>query len=151
MTAIKFKKEITFSPSEDLRDPDPLQNCGVVSPKIRFTLVGPNGAVAFICAPQWYPRHCTKQNARQRADFGNPKNWPTGWDLGFHSYEPRYEDHIQRDCDLLEGGHCYPDGSGLNAIPLVEILITKGSDGVWEYLENYYKELFGEDEETETP
>jgi hypothetical protein len=48
-----------------------------------------------------------------------------------------------KDCDLL-GGDCYYDGSSLNADPVLEVLIEKGIEGVYEYLIQYYEDTFGE-------
>lgn len=58
-------------------------------------------------------------------------------------WEPVYEQTDDfHPCKWLDGAPCYYDGSGLNAEPVFELLIEKGSDAVWEYLENYYEEVF---------
>lgn len=45
-------------------------------------------------------------------------------------------------CEYL-GCPCYYDGSTLASEAVFDILIEKGSDGVWEYLEKYYIDIFG--------
>lgn len=46
------------------------------------------------------------------------------------------------NCEYL-GCPCYYDGSSLNAERVFDILVEKGSDGVWKYLEEYYIDTFG--------
>ena len=69
---------------------------------------------------------------------------PMPADLGYHSYEPRYEwqDPITDSCEYLNGKPCYYDGSGLNAERIYEVLLERGSDGVWQELESFYNEVF---------
>lgn len=50
-------------------------------------------------------------------------------------------------CDLVGGGPCYYDGSGLNAERIYKVLLTKGHKGVWKELEKYYKDVFLSKEE----
>lgn len=45
-------------------------------------------------------------------------------------------------CNLLDGKHCYYDGSGLAAERFYNILRKKGSEGVWKALKNYYLDTF---------
>jgi hypothetical protein len=53
---------------------------------------------------------------------------------------------VERDtyseCDLVEGGMCFSDGSTLSAVPVFEILLSEGSDGVWKRLEEKYRSTF---------
>jgi len=43
-------------------------------------------------------------------------------------------------CPYLDGKPCYYDGSGLNAERIYQVLLERGSQGVWEELEQYYQE-----------
>ena len=45
-------------------------------------------------------------------------------------------------CQYLDGAPCYYDGSGLNAKPVMELLLREGSDAVWARLEEYYDDTF---------
>ena len=66
-------------------------------------------------------------------------------DLGYHSPKPRWEgqeDYGRMDCDLLPGGECYYDGSGLNAGPVLERFINEGPGAVWSELVDYYHSVF---------
>ena len=71
-----------------------------------------------------------------------------GADVGYHSPVPHYEGQIcsQDSCSYLGGKPCYYDGSSLRAEEWVrDILIPKGSDGVWESLEQEYARLLGQE------
>ena len=50
------------------------------------------------------------------------------------------------DCDMFKGG-CYYDGSALRGSndKVGEMFLEKGESAIWEYLEKYYKEVFGND------
>ena len=69
---------------------------------------------------------------------------PQPADLGYHSPVPMYKDQTPTSdsCEYLDGKPCYYDGSGLNAKPVYDILLKEGSEGVWKYLEDYYKRIF---------
>jgi hypothetical protein len=69
---------------------------------------------------------------------------PMPADLGYHSPIPHYEGQIVVDehCKYLDGRPCYYDGSGLNALRVYNILLEKGSEGVWKELEEYYENTF---------
>lgn len=47
-------------------------------------------------------------------------------------------------CEYLNGKPCYYDGSSLNAEKYMDILISQGDEALWEALEKYYCETFGE-------
>lgn len=97
---------------------------------------------------------------------------PMAADLGYHSRVPMYEGQpamgaiktdIKMDdtkegiekfnitttetmkytpCEYLDGEPCYYDGSSLNAVDVMKILIEQGSEAVWKYLEECYHEQF---------
>lgn len=70
----------------------------------------------------------------------------SGTDVGYHSPVPMYEDQRSMECELIEGGKCYYDGSGLRADEWVkEIFSLRGKrpeELIWEKLEQEYKERF---------
>jgi hypothetical protein len=101
---------------------------------------------------------------------------PMAADLGYHSKTPMYEgqkpmgavdmkinpdeskeiaDRFIRTetgtftpCEYLDGAPCYYDGSGLQAETVLQMLIEKGGEAVWEYMESCYRQQFDEVEMT---
>jgi hypothetical protein len=71
-----------------------------------------------------------------------------GADLGYHSRVPRYEcqDPITLDCDLIGGGVCYYDGSGLSGERIVRLWIHCAYDDgvIWDALHCHYDDILGE-------
>jgi len=114
---------------------------------IRFILRGEHGAVQFLIFTNWRPKQATK---RLRAEM-SPSNYflfePMPADVGYHSKVPRYEgQHAMENCVYVQtpDGKCYYDGSTLHAEQVYDILLEKGSEGVWEYLGKYYDSVFRE-------
>jgi hypothetical protein len=99
---------------------------------------------------------------------------PMAADLGYHSKVPMYDgqevmgayeyklkvdetmegferfEHVCTPtgtftpCPYLDGAPCYYDGSGLQAERVLEILIEKGGEAVWQYMEECYHSRFNE-------
>ena len=139
-----FKRDVTFSPAYDMRP-----KYGIHGVDIRFILQGPLGAVQFVMSTNWMLEHVQKE-LDQRTDRPRFLDRPMGTDVGYHSPKPMYEGQTSMDCDLIEGGQCYYDGSGLLADQwLREILIPEGSDGIWKALEKRYHETFIDRDDTE--
>lgn len=131
----KMERITEFTPAWDRRDPDPNKNYGIHGVELRMVLKGKLGAVQFVLYTNWYLPHIQKELSIDS---------PIPADLGYHSPTPKYSDQPARDnCPYLDGAPCYYDGSGLNAQRIYDVLLTKGSDGVWKELEDYYIELFG--------
>lgn len=136
-----FEKIVQFQPAYDRRDTDPAKNYGITDVRILFVLKGAKGATQFMMSTGWYlPPVAVELQDKGRASLMQPR----GWDLGYHSPVPRYEDQlcISEECPYVEGGKCYYDGSGLAADPILDALLIGGSDAVWEALEKEYHELF---------
>jgi len=153
-----MERRVEFRPAYDRRDPDPKKDYGIHGVDIVFYVIGEKGAVQFGTSTGWLlpktvieDEHVDWNNWHKYNNMLSMHNqrlgYPMPYDLGYHSKTPMYEDHPALDCDLLEeGGKCYYDGSGLNAYAVFDVLVHKGSEGVYEYLENYYKELFEGDD-----
>lgn len=134
--------------------PGDLNHWGVAAMRMRFLLVGPHGATQFLLGTGWYLpetyRWWLDSGRMPPGRFGGPLNeldprhgpaMPA--DLGYHAYEPRYEDQSSYECDVLANTErCYYDGSGLNAEPVFDRLLREGEDGVWAELWDYYRSLF---------
>lgn len=131
-----MEKTVSFSPAYD-------ENHSIHGVNLRFLLKGPEGAVQFLLSTNWHLPHIQSE-LEGRVDHLFCHPLPA--DLGYHSPVPRYERHepLTLNCDVLGGGPCYYDGSGLNAEPVYERLLREGSAGVWAALEEYYKEIFEE-------
>lgn len=70
-----------------------------------------------------------------------------GIDVGYHSPTPRYEGQTFMKCNILPGGQCYYDGSGLRAEEWFKIFLEEGDAKIWQLLEQQYNELFNNIEE----
>lgn len=125
----------------------PGANYGIVDCQLRMILKGPLGAVQFVVSTGWYPPHVYYD---EQLRWGVVTTRPLGVDVGYHSPVPRYEGQEAMagpgECPYVpEGKPCYYDGSGLLADEWVhDILLRKGSDGIWEALEAEYRRLFVE-------
>lgn len=135
-----LKREITFSPAYDHTE----KRGGVHGVDLRFVLKGEQGAVQFVLFTNWHlPQVQERLDKDIYGEFPHLSCHPMPADLGYHSPVPRYEDQWCREsCEYLDGKPCYCDGSELNAIDVYGVLVTKGSEGVWEYLAKYYAEVF---------
>ena len=129
--AASFERRVTFIPGYDRRS----EGYGICAMRIVFRLIGEHGAAQWMIGTPWVPETCPVHPER------NPRR-PMGWDLGYHATKPQYEGQSPGKCDLLPGGECYCDGSGLNADLLIEGFITGGDEYVWRALEAFYASTF---------
>jgi len=135
-----MKRDVEFSPAFDKCSADPSKNYGIGAVMCRFVLSGKRGAVQFLLSTGWYLPHVWLEIKYD--SMGKPE----AFDLGYHSYTPRYEGQktVTNSCPYLEGKPCYYDGSSLRSTPVLTALIEKGSDEVWAILEKEYIGVFGE-------
>ncbi len=124
-----------LTPAYDWRDKDPAKNYGVHCADLHMVLKGPKGAVQFVVFTGWYLP-------------GTPPQNPTPAGLGYHSPTPRWEgQEINREeCPYLDGKPCYYGVPGPYTMDeeFMNVLLREGSEAVWERLEGYYHEVFGE-------
>ncbi len=152
---MKFERIVEFEPAFDKRHPNPSQNYGIGSVRIRFVLKGDKGAVQVLMGtnlylPETIKEYKTKGIHGKIVDLLSRENdcsGLSGWDVGYHSPKPMYPDQkpIGDDCKYTSG-KCYYDGSGLRAQKLPELLIREGSDAIWKFLEEEYNQVFGDTE-----
>lgn len=103
---------------------------GGYDPTFTLYLHGPEGAIQFKFS------RCTGRAAEIAREFASLYAWLEdgtplmGWDLGYHSPVPTYEGQslMEGGCEILPGGLCYYDGSGLQAEKLLKGWIRAGSD-----------------------
>lgn len=107
-----------------------------------FYVKGPKGVVQWMVGTEWGIKPVRDHLANFPSDHRKYQQ-PSGWDLGYHSLTPQYEDQgIQdKDCQVL-GAPCYYDGSSLNADDLIEGFLAGGTDWLWPKLEEYYARVF---------
>lgn len=154
----KLEKIVEFSPAYDKRNTNPKKDHGIGAVRIRFVLKGKKGAVQFLMGTNWFlPETIAEYKTGFKSgitgeikttnllDEKNDCSGISGWDIGYHSKKPMYEGHesIDENCPYTDG-ICYYDGSGLRAKDIPELLVRKGSDEIWKYLEKYYLSTFGE-------
>ena len=143
-----MERIVEFEPAWDKRDPDPKKDYGISSVRIRFVLKGRKGAVQFLVSTDWYLPQNQKELGERASSVGMlSRVRPMGVDVGYHSPIQRYEDQkTMGPCPYLDGHECYYDGSSLRGDQWVEdVLLPKGSDGVWTALEGEYHATFDGD------
>ncbi|REK57591.1 MAG: hypothetical protein DWQ49_08980 [Bacteroidetes bacterium] len=135
-----------FVPAYDLRD----ENKGIGACRCLMVLKGEKGAVHFVFLTGMFLESAMEHLYEvsypwvgASGKFYYP-NKPIGCDVGYHSSAPMYDgENPQEDpCEWLDGQACYCDGSGLLAQEYMEILLEKGSDAIWDLLEDYYQDTF---------
>lgn len=157
-----MKRRIVFIPAFDRTDPDPKKNYGVGCLDLRFLVEGDKGVVEFHLLTQWYLKHVMKRRFKslkedvlaRKEDF-LIENFldPYPADLCYYSPVRLSED----DSDWKNGvsylgdkpcfyGYKYTDDNGFVAKEVAYwILVEHGDEALWKYLEEYHKEVFGED------
>lgn len=130
-----FEKRVVTSPPFNRK----AEGYGIGSGEMRFHLIGPKGAVQFVCLTGVYT---------DDVDTSSWEPWmkqPSAMDLGYHSPKPRYDGQKRMPkCELLGEDACYYDGSTLNAEPVLQRFLAEGEEGVWDELLRYYFAVFEE-------
>lgn len=129
-----MKKIVEIYPAYDKRPKEQGdKDYGIGCCKVNMCLIGDSGAVYFAFFTNWYLPELEIHN----------QSSPSLAEIGFHSPKPLYEGQYgpRKDCPYIKGD-CYSDsGFSLGDICL-DIMFRQGSDGIWEYLEKYYNEIF---------
>lgn len=152
-----FSREVVFEPGHPLTlGTGPSSNYGRGALKIRFLLHGPKGSVQFFWSTGITPERAVERDVFSRASgpfaaghVYEHQEWmhsaPTGFDLGYHSDAPQYDEHDTYECEYRPGGKCYYDGSSLAADRILELFLTQGEDAMWEALRERYNSQFEAD------
>lgn len=148
MTAA-FEKRVTFQPGYNYLHETGPQRRGQHGMSIRFLLIGAEGATQFLMNAMWTPLGQVDEGSREpcHVDYWRGEQWgedglvrpPMGSDLGYHWTAPQYEEQQPQTCDVLPGGQCYYDGSGLAADEVLRDFISEGEQAVWRWLEKRYQ------------
>jgi len=138
----KLERLLEFDPAYDKRSSDPKINYGIHGVEMRWIVKGEEGAIQFVVYTNWHLSHVANELKGKSHVFYEPL--PV--DVGYHSKVPRYDGQhpVNEKCKYLNDQPCYYDGSGLHAQKVFNMLVEKGGEAVWEYLENYYAEIFAE-------
>lgn len=158
----KFERITEVTPAFDKRNSDPSKSYGIGSMQIKFLLKGKKGAVQALFGTNIYlpetveeyliigNKGKTKPHDIRNGHDGEIKIFDC-WDVGFHSKKrPEYmQTSDKQDCCYI--GKCYYDGSALRGQTdnLHEKLLREGSEAIWKYLEEYYKDAFATEEASE--
>lgn len=144
-----FTRWVEFEDAYDKRNIDSAKDCGIGAYMVRMVLARGPRAIQFYWSTGIHPQHIEDE---WRAT-GKDKEIgfllkPMGYDVGYHSPVPMYEGQtmLSNDCPIT-GGVCYYDGSGLQAMKMVELLFREGVDAVWGSLEARWADQFGESED----
>jgi hypothetical protein len=141
---IDFKREIQFDPAYDKRHSDPAKDYGIHGLTIRWFLRGPKGMIQFVLYSNWHLPHVEVEQRRKVGYHIHGLCKPLPADIGYHSPKPMYDGHAQTsgDCEFVEGGKCYYDGSSLNAEAYFDTLVRDGCEALWTKMEEYYRDRF---------
>jgi hypothetical protein len=128
-----------FSPPFDKRHTDPKKNYGIGAATLYFAVIGEKGAISCTFSTNIYTPAVSRELKQKNSDLINKPI--EAWSLDGHSRRPSDSKTYMKDCSTL-GGECWCDGSGLVAQDekLAEMLMEKGSDAVYEFLEKAYFE-----------
>lgn len=134
----KFERIFHISAAFDNRH----KGQGICPARMHIVLKGNKGCVTFALSTAWY-LPCTREWKEICIEEHGLDTWePRGNAVSYCSPVPLHEWHVGREnCDWL-GCTCYGDtGYGLSDEPF-DLLLTKGSDAVFEWLKNYYHSVF---------
>jgi hypothetical protein len=130
----EFTRILAFEPGYDKRD----DGYGVYGMNLRFVLKGELGAVQFLLYTDFDVSSLREGITGRSSRAVGPM--PAG--LGYHALKPLRDGQCASDCEYVEGGKCYYDGSGLNAEDPFDILTDDGEPALWKFLEQYYRATF---------
>lgn len=141
----EFERIVRVNPAFDKRHDDPKKNYGVSSALILFILKGRMGAIQFVISTNWFVPTAREQLRQfEHTLENNSKMRPEAWDVGYHSPKPMYEGHtpMDQECDLVEDGKCYYEGTTLYAEEWIEDFVAGGTEWLWPRMEEEYHARF---------
>lgn len=146
-----FERRIRFEKGYNYSHETGPRSRGIHGMGIRFVLIGPDGAAQFLMNTGWVPVVDKPEYGYGETHHKTPSladYYPSGSDLGYHWATPQYEGQgSPQRCDLLPGGECYFDGSGLMADEVLRDFIREGERAVWRWLVKRYRWCIEQDAE----
>lgn len=112
-------------------------NHGIHNAELQMTVRGPDAEITLLIGTGWF------LPVTPNKDLGT--TYPAGHCVVFHTARPRYEGQPSWDkpnpaAHCKDWGRCYSDAGYLMAEEPARLLVEKGCDAVWEWLENQYNE-----------
>ena len=111
-------------------------NHGIHNAELQMTVRGPEAEVTLRIGTGWFLPVTPKKNLGTQ--------YPYGYCVSFHTARPRYEGQepgeVAPEGHCKDWGQCYWDAGFLMAEGPAALLVEKGSDAVWPWLENQYQE-----------
>ena len=148
-----FERKVIFTPVSDRRNPDPSKDYGIQSVGVYFMLYGNKGVVEFQICSRWLTTelHAEIDPIAARQIVNNPSTarlyrvFPADvcrWSRARLGEDDTEMSGVQR---VFNGDTCYYDYKMFGADELYRVLCNEGDECVWEYLESYYTEEFGQE------
>jgi hypothetical protein len=145
----KFERSVKITPAFDQRS----QGHGIGGCDLIMSLKGKTGIVYFSLATNWQLPHVTKGMLQETLNWQGSLTsvelethfLPSPIERGYHSPVPVTlgQKYTRLTCHHFPGvTPCYCDSGCIIAEEVYKILLTEGSEGVWKYLEEYYKKVF---------
>lgn len=139
-----FEQIIKIGPAYDKRNKEQ----GIGACTMFMVLKGAQGCVTLTVGTAWFLR-CTREWKELCIDrAGSSSSWePMGMGVSYCSPVKLQDWQEGREnCDWL-GCTCYGDMGYTMADEPFELLLTKGSDAVFDWLKNYYQSVFNKIEQ----
>lgn len=133
-----FERIVKISAAYDERH----KGNGICPSRMFMVLKGIHGCVTLVVSTAWY-LPCTREWKEMHIDKSGLDTWePSGQAVSYCSPIKLHDWQVGREnCDWL-GCTCYGDTGYTMADEPFELLLTKGSDAVFEWLKTYYDTIF---------
>jgi hypothetical protein len=143
------KREIKFLPAYDKRKSEDGKNYGVHGCDISFAIIGEDTAIRLMVFSNWHLIHVREEF--DMGPFGRYPYWhPDSAGVSYHAKSRSAKallggNYTTEHCDLFNKEECSSDCSynALGNDEWYKILTEKGSNGLFEKLEELYVERFG--------
>jgi hypothetical protein len=142
----EFEKIIKTKPPFDKRNKKPKGDYGIGSLRFFFILKKGEKAVQVMISTNSYLSSVMKDYSKDGCLFEGDYEGYNCFDVGYHSDVPIFGAQNKSECNILEKGYCYYDGSSLRGIndKVAENYLKNGDEWVWNYLEGIWNEYFGD-------
>lgn len=142
-------REILCKPAFDKRAPEPSKNYGIGGVHFVWILKGPKGGITWGIFTNWLLPHVRAETDARTlsAPFDKMdlkiRYHPSGDAVEYHSRYQKYAGQEKRaDCALVpDNDGCYFDVGFTQGDDVMKILVERGSEGVWKWMQQKYDEL----------
>lgn len=159
-----MNRKLLFLPAWDKSDPDPKKDYGVSCLNMKFLVIGVKGIVEFDLNTNWYQDHVLDRRVTwmKKSVLSGKEDFmikyimsPYPLDICYYSRVRLSEDDVLfenglpylEDKNLVYYGYRYEEEFDelYTTEHVLKLLVETGDEAVWNYLENYYIETFGEE------